>query len=289
MELSDFSSLIEVGVTLNMACVAIEYVKSYTSVLCNQVFGLEGHINEKCNSCKASLVDQTTLENLPTHNLDGKNTSFLKSRLISRRNNLIKEIEAKKQELLNLIKNICRLRFMSSVCLWFALWGILGLFLMAFEEEGGENNWIYILWSAMTILGVLFAILSWCEIPSKYFKLSSLRCTLFLFALSVLLSGLLIFLLCIGDCVKVFVQDSWIYFLIVSMILMYSNFVASAIAIWFNAKESKEIIAETVEKLKEECSKINDDANSLLNVDHLSKLVEEDDSHGSQIKNSVSC
>lgn len=35
MMLSDFSPMIELAVTLNIAFVAVEYVKSYTNAVCN--------------------------------------------------------------------------------------------------------------------------------------------------------------------------------------------------------------------------------------------------------------
>lgn len=88
MEISNFSSLIEVGVALNIACVAIEYVKSYNDVLCNQVFNLEHKIETAVKECRSKLnevMDVTTLTNLPNTVIGGRNTEVLKQRLLRSR------------------------------------------------------------------------------------------------------------------------------------------------------------------------------------------------------------
>jgi hypothetical protein len=95
MEISNFSSLIEVGVALNIACVAIEYVKSYNDVLCNQVFNLEHKIETAVKECRSKLnevMDVTTLTNLPNTVIGGRNTEVLKQRLLRSRETLTQDI-----------------------------------------------------------------------------------------------------------------------------------------------------------------------------------------------------
>ena len=46
MMLSDFSPMIELAVTLNIAFVAVEYVKSYTNAVCNQLFNFAEYLKQ---------------------------------------------------------------------------------------------------------------------------------------------------------------------------------------------------------------------------------------------------
>mgnify|MGYP004473838103 CR=1 FL=1 len=71
MMLSDFSPMIELAVTLNIAFVAVEYVKSYTNAVCNQLFNFAKFLDGSFEECKSLLVDDVTLNSIHDSKING--------------------------------------------------------------------------------------------------------------------------------------------------------------------------------------------------------------------------
>ena len=72
MMLNDFSPMIELAVTLNIAFVAVEYVKSYTNAVCNQLFNFADYLKQSFEECRSLLVDEITLNSIPNTEINGK-------------------------------------------------------------------------------------------------------------------------------------------------------------------------------------------------------------------------
>lgn len=96
MRLADFSSFIEVATTLNIALVAIEYVKTYTNVLCSQVFNFQDFINKSFVKCEKILVDRMTLEHIPSVSVEGRSTNSLIEKAKRDREKLKKKLKTRK-------------------------------------------------------------------------------------------------------------------------------------------------------------------------------------------------
>ena len=194
MELSSFSSLLEVGATLNIACVAVEYVKSYTSVLCNQVFNLAVSIKDVVKQCQQKLnevMDETTLANLPDELSGGKSIVTLKRSLVKCRDSLNNEIVGSEKALKSNIEKVCEVKSVSSISLWLFLYGISALFLIGFESCQHERNIrIHLFWSVLTLFGCIFSVVGWISDgehrPWWKFGYCSLRFAILSFAISVL-------------------------------------------------------------------------------------------------------
>lgn len=277
MEINDFSSLIEVGVTLNIACVAIEYVKSYTSVLCNQVFNLKYQIEEACKECIASITDETTIRNLPNANVNGNNTEVLKDRLISKRSTLIADINKKKIELEDRIKDVCEVKNISSICLWLSLFGMAGLFLMGFEDDT-DNPGIHLYWTTLTILSLIFTVGGWLrgnkEKPFlKFIDYCSLRFSIFTFFGFAFLSFVIYFFAKGLIIVSTIIEGYWAEMLVLSMFLIYSNFVASSFAIWNKAKSGQNGIRKMKEDLMNQCKEFNKSVNSVQSIENVDAML----------------
>lgn len=273
MEISNFSSLIEVGVTLNVACVAIEYVKSYTSVLCNQVFNLNTLIEKATKECKDKLdeiMDATTLSNLPNTVVGGRNTEALKQRLIRNRETLSSDIEEKKASLSMSIKNVCEVKNISSICLWLFLFGLTGLFLIGFETNAC-NFELHLLWFYLTIFSTLFCVIGWNRKEEERvwwkFDYSSLRFSILSFIVCVIVCFFLLFVSSIE--VLNMVEYVWSYVLIYSMALIYSNFIVSAVEIWNKAKKGKNDIEREKQELLNRCSIWNNEVGHLQGALHV--------------------
>lgn len=275
MEISNFSSLIEVGVALNIACVAIEYVKSYTDVLCNQVFNLELRISKAIKECMDKLnevMDETTLAALPDTLAGGRSIVTLKRKLTNERNGLTSDIKKEEDDLKTEVRKVCEAKNISSVCLWLFLYGLLGLFLIGLENVNGDNFSIHCFWLVLTFCGTLFAVIGWFrnenERPWWQFDYCSLRFSLTSFIISVILSFITIFLLKY-ESVIFFLNSIWVYILIYSMFLIYSNFCVSVVEVWNKAKRGKDNIENKKNSLLERCNNWNGEAMHLQGALHV--------------------
>ena len=282
MEISNFSSLIEIGVTLNIACVAIEYVKSYTNVLCNQVFNLKAQIEDSCKECIDFLIDETTIRSLPNANVNGSNTNIIKDRLISKRSSLVTEIKSKETNLKEMIKQVCEVKNISSICLWFSLFGLMGLFLMGFEDSGENvnNPGIHLYWTIITLFSLLFSVLGWIrgnkEKPIlKVIDYCSLRFSIFTFIIFAFL-GYILYNITKDLTIVEKVEDWWSEILVFSIFLTYSNFIASAFEVWNRAKEGQNEIIEAKNALMTKCTELNNSIYSLQGVGNVAAMLTTD-------------
>ena len=279
MEISNFSSLMEVGVTLNVACVAIEYVKSYTSVLCNQVFNLKSQIETSCKECTNSLTDETTIRNLPNANVNGSNTDIIKDRLISRRTTLIEDINKKEKELKEKIKEVCEVKNISSICLWLSLFSMTGLLLMGFEDSGDKanNSGIHFYWTILTLFSLIFVVVGWIrgnnEVPLwKIIDYCSLRFSIFTFIICTILS-VTAYLFALLPTAVIIIENWWTEILVTSIFLTYSNFAASSIEVWNKAKKGQNEIFNEKKTLMDRCTELNDSVNSLQGVGNVAVML----------------
>lgn len=273
MEISNFSSLVEVGVTLNIACVAVEYVKSYTSVLCNQVFSLGSLIKEAINDCRFKLnevMDETTLENLPDNLTGGRSIVSLKRQLTKDRKELNDDIQTKEQSMQEKIGKVCEVKNISSICLWLFLYGLCGLFLIGIEQEDGNNS-AHLFWSVLTLVGLLIIVVGWTSDgerrPWWKFGYCSLRFSLVSFVIAVLLSSMGMLLVSVSW-VSGFIENCWDIILVISMLMLYSNFAVSSAEVWNKAKEGREHIQSEKNELMGRCSKWNEEAKDLQGALH---------------------
>lgn len=274
MEISNFSSLIEVGVTLNIACVAVEYVKSYTSVLCNQVFNLGNLIKNAIDDCRMKLnevMDETTLENLPDELGGGRSIVSLKRQLTKNRNDITADIKTKGKEMKETVGDVCEVKNISSICLWLFLYGLCGLFLIGLENQDKSNTLIHIFWIALTIIGLLVIVIGWISVGEKRpwwkFGYCSLRFSLVSFGLAIGLSSLCLLLTMIPYLPE-YMDAIWNIVLFISMFMLYSNFAVSAVEVWNKAKEGKNYIEKEKKALIDRCTKWNEEAKDLQGALH---------------------
>lgn len=270
MLLNDFSSLIQLAVSVNIAFVAVEYVKSYVKVLCDSVFKFKDYINLEFEECKKFLVDGETLKHLEPIDLAGKSTSTEIEGHKRSYELIVKKIADKQKELSDKVENICKARSMSALSLTLFFIGTIGLFVSGFEDKnntyGNINMYWHQFWIYTTILTLLYLIIGWIfgETSIKYrcFDFSSLRhsiCSSFLIV--ILSSGLALFNF------KILNNDIlWKFFLIISLLMMFSNFLVFVIKVWKKAKGVKSEISDSANCLSQECKDLTSEVKDLLTV-----------------------
>ena len=69
MELDKFTSFIEMGATLTIAFVAVEYTKQYTCLIAQKVFDYFGRIEKIVLECKKA-IDEDTIDGLSSFSID---------------------------------------------------------------------------------------------------------------------------------------------------------------------------------------------------------------------------
>ena len=58
MTINDFSALIQLSATMSIAFVAVEYVKSYTDILCEKLFKFHDFVQAAFKECRAAQAEQ---------------------------------------------------------------------------------------------------------------------------------------------------------------------------------------------------------------------------------------
>lgn len=271
MELNDFSSLIEIAVTLSIAFVAIEYVKTYTKVLCNQVFNFQEYIFERFENCKTRLVDEETLNHIEPNTIDGRSTMHLIEGAKRKREIISSEIETEKNKFCEIIEDVCEAGNMSSVSLWMFFYGITALFLIGCKIDA---NWFHICWTILTFFTILYSGFGWFigKCRKWYANFASLRHSIISYVLSLLISIGLASLFYDSNCL--FVEEIWNIVLMISLFCMYSNFIAAVAKVWIKAKKVKKDIDDSSQNLVNKCNTLTREVDTLINLNSLSSQMQ---------------
>ncbi len=272
MRLADFSSFIEVATTLNIALVAIEYVKTYTNVLCSQVFNFQDFINKSFVKCEKILVDRMTLEHIPSVSVEGRSTNSLIEKAKRDREKIEEKIEDEKGRFNNKIKSVCEAKNISSVGLWHFLLGLVALYVIGIAGDT-ETAVMKSIWCCMIVCTIVYSVVGWLskeESENNVFcNYSSLRHSIVYFVLALGIS-LLVSIFC---CVNGFFYSIWDWFLPVTLPFIYSNFLAAVIKVWGKAHAIKNEIKESSDEIQNNCSKLKAEVDSLLTVCSISNRL----------------
>lgn len=60
---------------MSIAFVAVEYVKSYTSILCERFFKFQDFVEQSFKECRDILTDKETLEHICPIDIEGRSTN----------------------------------------------------------------------------------------------------------------------------------------------------------------------------------------------------------------------
>lgn len=271
MRLADFSSFIEVATTLNIALVAIEYVKTYTNVLCSQVFNFQDFINSSFSKCEESLVDKNTLEHLSPDNINGCSTNSLIEKAKRDREKIVERIKEEKASFKDKIKLVCEAQNISSVSLWHFFLGLTGLFFVGIE------NYIALIksvWGCMIVFSIIYSVCGWIAKDKKrdsaFFDYSSLRHSIIYF-LGALIISIIVSVFC--GCVNVFFDSIWDWAMPLTLFIMYCNFIAAVIKVWIKAQTVKNEIRESCSQIQRECEGLMNTVDRLTSLSDISKQL----------------
>lgn len=270
MQIDDFSSLIELITTLSIGFVAVEYVKSYTSILCERIFQYASFISKSYDECRGLLTDQDTLAHIEPISIEGKSTIDAVEKLKVEHEYLHKEIREEEEKLKNAIVEASQSKSLSSTCFYVFLSGIVLLWTASFEEQWGRQVHTFLF--MYCFLSVLYLLLAWIlgekEKPCTVLNFSSLRHSFFCF-IAILLLSLISLLLCYTALlmsVAVFVESAWLIVVVAYIVLLYLNFVVFAWKINRQAKKFRCKVTASKENMMNKCNEMKSEVQDLLAV-----------------------
>ena len=268
MMINDFSPMIELAVTLNIAFVAVEYVKSYTNAVCNQLFNFGQFLKDAYGECKSLLVDDITLNSIRVSDINGKSIASEIEKAKITREKISSEINDDLQSFKLKVEKVCQSKCISSVSLWLFLYGLSFLFCMGLDSiVEKECIKMFILW--LTIFTFVYTILGW-SIGEKgykkcFFDFTSLRHAICSFVIGLCLSILLTYICLQAD--KFVCSFSLI--VVLGVLYMYSNFIVSSIMVWLKASKVKDEIKTNANAYKDKCKKLRHDVDQLLAINEV--------------------
>lgn len=191
MILSDFSPMIELAVTLNIAFVAVEYVKSYTNAVCNQLFNFADYLKQSFEECRSLLVDEITLNSIPNTEINGKSIAGQVEQAKISREKITSDINNELTNFRIKIENVCQSKSISAVSFWMFFYGLSCLFCMGIISISKEEQLeLFILWQ--TFFTIIYSIVGWLIGEKGYknccFNFTSLRHALVSYIIGLVLS-----------------------------------------------------------------------------------------------------
>ena len=275
MIINDFCEPISLAATLSIAFVAVESVKSYTSVLCERFFKFQNFVKSSFDDCRALLTDCETLNHLDIADIgDGKTTVPEIEALKRERESLQSEIDKTEKEKKNHLPAACEAKSMSSLCLFVFLINTAYLFFGSIESTA--SSFFHSIISIFSILSLTYIVLGWCIGEFKnlicFLDYTSLKHPSIAFGIIIFISLALalVFNLYKDCCIEPFLDKWWWPFLIGIIVASYLNFVVYVIKIKLMAKRyQKEIITSK----KELCKKCDNAAKKVNELIAATKLI----------------
>ena len=265
--LSEFSSAIELATTLNIAFVAVEYVKTYTKVLCDQVFNLKRFIQQIFDICKSTLPDQGTLSTIPNITINNHNIDEIVEGFKRERERLLEEIQKTKDRHEALINDVCEAKNVSSISLFLFFIGVSALFLIGFETR--YPSIVRYLWSFLSVSSVIYCFIGWIsseESKKRFLNFESLRHAIICFIFVLIITCLALIW---KDYVDNIVLAIWNPILPASILFNFSNFIVASAKIWHKARGTKDEIKKSQEKIVEKCNSLRKNVESVISVNDL--------------------
>lgn len=278
MTINDFSSLIQLSATMSIAFVAVEYVKSYTSILCERFFKFQDFVEQSFKECRDILTDKETLNHICPIDIEGRSTNTAIEDAKRKNESLTKEIEyvekAKKEE----VSTSCQARSMSSLCFFVFLFNTLLLFFGGIENIMPQFTHIYS--TIFCGLICIYVIIGWCigkvEKPKRFCDFSSLRHSIYSFLIIALVSTIACLIIMNNNCFSIDIDSFWWYILIGSVLCSYMNFIIFVIKIGRKAVSFKENVNAAKDELKDKCKKAQREVEDLLATSRVSAKLKAD-------------
>ena len=272
MEIINLSASFQLIATLSIAFVAIEYVKSYTKILCERFFCFQDYVKKSFDECRNQLTDSETLSHIaPIDVGDGKTTNDKVEEVKRKHESLRKEIDEKEEAHKKSIITECEARSLSSMCFFIAIFNILNL-LMCGADQLLPEGIFYCGVCCFNALCILYIVLGWIlgekEKPCGIINFSSLKHPIFSIIIIVLLSVICAAILKV-DAFERFSKNYWWIVVVIGLVLSYSNYIVFIFKLKIKAGRCKAHLKQITDSLSSDCKQASSDANDLMTTNRI--------------------
>ena len=273
MAINDFSAIIQLAATISIAFVAVEYVKSFTCILCEKFFNFYDFVKDSFKECRDILTDKDTLSHIEAVDVGGKSTITAIEEAKRQNESLSKEIDEEEKRQQEEISKVCEARSMSSICFFVFLFNTMLLIVGGLENR--HPFFIHYLSLIFNLLGIIYLMVGWFtgerKDPYRFLDFASLRHPIFGFVVVFTISSavsLILFNYC-KDYTFEYIEDIWWYVLVVSIVFTYLNFIVFVFKIRSKAHDFMSNVASSKENLKNKCKAAEKDVEDLMGTTRL--------------------
>lgn len=280
MVINDFSALIQLFATISIAFVAVEYVRSFTGVLCERLFDFKDFVKKEFKNCREILTDRETLDHLQPCNIDGNSTVSAIEEAKRKNESLRKEIDQQEKNMNDEVANACQARSMSSLCFFLFLINSLLLFWGGIEKEFQDFSHTFLIFFCS--LSIVYLITGWLlgekENPRRFRDFSSLKHVGCSFIIICLLSFILPWAInkWLYTWFVTYIQPLWWCLMVVLIVLSYVNFCVFIAKIWQKAQSFKKKVTSSANNLKEQAKAAEKEVEELKTTNRLSARLQTD-------------
>lgn len=143
LHISDFSSVLELAVTMNIAFVIADYSHSFTKAVADKVCRFDNKIRVFCNGLR-DKINVLRCDELKPHLVDGNSTLKVVEEIKRKASETRKEIDNIEKTLTNEKDTLCQSRCFSFISLYFFLFSLLALFIPSEIQDIQfiEKSWV---------------------------------------------------------------------------------------------------------------------------------------------------
>lgn len=266
MMINDFSSLLQLAATLNIALVAVEYARIFTNTVIENIFKFRTYVEISFKQCYKFLIDKEIIQNITPVVIEGKST-WKRIEGLKRENELLrKNIEDTQKEYEKKVISTCKSKSLSSLSLWFFFYCVIFLFLGGVENVASIN--IHYLGFYLSLMSLLFLILAWTigesKRPFKWFDTLRLKHCIVYFITAIIISLIISYFY-----KPIFIESYWNIILPISTIIPFVNFFGFLMITYKKFKKVKNEISEKTGEIYKKCKQHTSEVNSLVSTRQL--------------------
>lgn len=258
MDLSNLTPLIELAATLNIAFVAVEVAKGYTSILLNKVFNfndvIKGDFEELENGVRLNL---NSLDHIEPTDINTGSTNQVIEDTKRKYEKVLTEVTDEKQRLLDWAQSNCEFKCFSGLSLMLFLYCCFLLFLSAWTYNYAIG--------ISSILTLVYCVLSY--IFNKGFQCCNLKWSIGFFVIITAIAFPFIWIgknwhCCLLDCIQP-------YIVLAAVLLPFINFVVFYFMIMHKVRKMKDTVHQSKNSFEKKINPINEKFDLLQSLDKL--------------------
>lgn len=262
MELSNFTSFIEVGATLTVAFVAVEYAKQYTFIVADRVFNFIDNIRKSVDECR-KLIDESTIEGLGNLTINGCSADMKIEGLKRKKEKTIQALNENEESEKIYVNERCNSRSYSALSLFIFIFSSVSLLVSGLEELKGVKCF----WFITSTICFFYIISAWIfgeRQKAKYWiDYSSLKIAFYVLSIIIICSIIASYFCLRSDIVVDFMINYFNIAIFITLFTPYINFIVYALKIRKKSVEIHEHIGETFKPLKIQCKDIQEETSKL--------------------------